>query len=105
MRPAVKRPIGSAAPDVGIEIPAHRCGAQELVHSDRSDLAVMIVGAFEQDDHVMLSRVIADPLYEATAVSGSTCKAVEGDGAAVLDCHGFSAAHRPATRSNRENMK
>ena len=53
----------------------------------------MIVGVLEQDDHVLLGDVIANPLHEAAAVNGGTFESVERDGAAVFDSHGFSSGN------------
>jgi hypothetical protein len=56
MCPAIKRPIRSAAPDIGLEVSAHGFRGQECVNSALSYLAVVVVGALEQDDHVLGPR-------------------------------------------------
>ena len=89
MCPAIKRPVRSAALDIGFEILAHGCGAQERVHCALDNLAVVIVGPLEQDDHVLLHRVIANPLYEAATLNGGTLEGVERHGAAIFDGYGL----------------
>jgi hypothetical protein len=53
----------------------------------------VVVGALEQDDHVLLGRVIANPLLEAATVNGGTLESVERDGAAILDSHSLSGGN------------
>ena len=56
-------------------------------HRALANLAVVIVGALEQDNHVLLRDVVANPLHEAATVNDSAFEAVERDGAAVFDSH------------------
>jgi hypothetical protein len=60
----------------------------------------MVVGALIQDDHVLLGRVIANPLHGAATVNGGTLEGVEGDRAAISDSYGLghSAARRDCAK-------
>ena len=53
VHPAIKRPIRSAALDVGVEVSTHGIRSHERVHRALANLAIMIVSALEQDDHVL----------------------------------------------------
>jgi hypothetical protein len=99
MCPAIKRPIRSAAPDIGLEVSAHGFRGQECVNSALSYLAVVVVGALEQDDHVLLGRVITNPLHEAATVNGGTLESVKGDGAAIFDCHSLGGCSARESRA------
>ena len=89
MRPAVKRPIRPTAFDVGIEVSAHGFRAQQFIDRALANLAVVVICAVEQDDHVLLGRVIANPLDEAATVNSGALEGVEGYWAAILDINGL----------------
>ena len=60
---AVKRPIRSAATNIGLKELMFRSGGLQGGYSCCAYLAVMVVGPVEFDDHVPLFLVVANAIY------------------------------------------
>ncbi len=68
MRAAVKRPIRSTSPNIGLEKLMFRSGGLQCGHGCSAYLAVVVVGAIELDDHVPFFLVVADAIYVAVTM-------------------------------------
>lgn len=57
---ATKTSCSRGVLDVLIVMPTHRVGFRQSVYSGLINVAVVVVGGFEPDDHVRLRRAVAD---------------------------------------------
>ncbi len=77
MRTAVKRPIRSTAPNIGLEELVFRSGGLQGCHGCSAYLAVVVVGAVELDDHVPFFLVVANAIYVAVTMHVCTRERVQ----------------------------
>lgn len=89
MRPAIKRPIRPSALDVGVEVLAQRWCCQQPVNCAFVDFTVMVVGAIQRDDHVLLGCIIANALHDAATVNVLALESLKWNVTPILDAHGF----------------
>jgi len=65
VRPAIERAVHAGAPDVLIVEAADWLRAYQRSHSPRIYLAVVVPSGIQQNEHVRICFVIADPIDEA----------------------------------------
>jgi hypothetical protein len=103
MGSAVKRSVGARPFDVLIEELTHRRRAHQTVEGCGRKLAIVIVDAFQADNHVALRFVIADALDETASRCVATLKRLEIDGASVFYVNGLRLRPRDMSKSRKQN--
>jgi hypothetical protein len=63
----VASPAIKVALNRGVEIATHVLGAEERINGRLIDIAIMVIGVVELNDHVGVGAVVTDPVNEATA--------------------------------------
>lgn len=89
MRAAIEGALTTAATDAGLEELPLGAGALESLHGGCINLAVVVVGGLQADDHVPLCLVVADAGNVAVFVDDSAREGVQRYGAVVFHLDGF----------------
>lgn len=90
MRAAIERSLATTATDARLEELPLGAGALESLHGGCVNLAVVVVGRLQADDHVPLCLVVADAGDVAVFVHISAGESVQRDSAVVLHLDDFS---------------
>ena len=89
VRPTVEWSVRTASSNSSLEKLSLRAGPSEALHRPGIDLAVVVVGGLEPNDHIPLCAVVADSRYVTVLFDVHTCESVKWNGPQIPDLNSF----------------